>query len=1034
MQLFQILHSVTANRSLWFILIAIFSESCWSAINFEDVSNQAGITNVSRSFGAAWGDFNSDGYVDLYSNNHQNKPSLYLNQKDGTFVEVYDQYFSFNSVFPASDQHGAAWGDFDNDGDQDLIVLVGGNGGNVTSPNNANHFYINYNSFLIESAAVKGVDLSSARGRSPLWLDYDHDGFLDLAVSNLVSGSSPITTMFNQQSGVFVDTGADIGFQIPDNTNVLQLTDINNSGHQNITAHSNIYGVAFFDNSSIPFTDLTTQVFSTPLSARGAGTIFADFNNDQLPDMFIPLGSKPSELTMVTPTQMHFGMYVSDAVPELGFNFNASSIVNFEMAAPWHRLSDVYIGSQGINPTSWTFSLDPADTTTHGLVQYDPAVDRGIYIGYDPATLSWKVVLTTNVVNLGALDSLLGIITSNTDITNATTFGFDAVAAVWNNKLLMNSGNDFINQAGSWGVNEAIPSISAVAADFDNDMDLDLYVVNSLRTANYPNRLYENVNGSFVPVTGAGGAEGSIYGIGQNVVTADYDQDGFLDLYVMNGGFEPPFSDYGNHQLFHNVGNTNHWLEIDLEGVESNRDAIGAKVIVTTNGITQWREQNGQMHYYSQNHKRLHFGLAANTVVDEIKIIWPNGLTQILNNIPADQIIHVVEEQPVDVRGMPVYNAGLESGVFIWKDYFDEPYHLRSIGDGRNQTFDVSVLSDKAINSAVEVQTEIDDVLTVTNNKLLFHSVLTSWVDGVDFNIAPASQALLTLEHNNRNNPDLLYIGNSRKTPYPSGWIINSDMIGGITDFVPGQSVMTRIGANTAQTLNVRTSANRFKHSWTYKIFYENRPLIFDPVYLESGDTYQVGDYALDVNSVVVGPWKDGFNISFPQAGLLGIRMKQDGIFQPHHGIMNYTNGREIKPNAISLPVSEPYGIPPFSITDRAAVYMWKDSDSLWHIRFKAAGAVSESFTGQLTSSEPFTVISTATFEVDDTLSANVDSTVLDFSVTVDDVWYDEIVLQASQTATFQFDLIQGGLGAGSVFIGKDEWPVRNLPVELTGW
>ena len=185
-----------------------------------------------------------------------------------------------------------------------------------------------------------------------------------------------------------------------------------------------------------------------------------------------------------------------------------------------------------------------------------------------------------------------------------------------------------------------------MAGDFDNDMDLDIYLVCTGRVANLANRLLENDgHGNFREVSGAGGAAGSRLGVGDSVVTADYDRDGFLDLFVTNGSGSLPFADEGPHQLFHNMGNGNHWLEIDLEGTVSNRDGIGASVVLEAGGVVQIRGQGGGMHRSSQNHQRIHFGLAQHTVADRLTVRWPSGIQQQLEKIQADQILRI-KEQP----------------------------------------------------------------------------------------------------------------------------------------------------------------------------------------------------------------------------------------------------------------------------------------------------------------------------------------------------------------------------------------------------
>ena len=181
--------------------------------------------------------------------------------------------------------------------------------------------------------------------------------------------------------------------------------------------------------------------------------------------------------------------------------------------------------------------------------------------------------------------------------------------------------------------------------DFDNDMDIDIYLVCSVSTKNIPNILYENIGkGNFVIIENSGGAAGSNLGIGDAGSIVDFDNDGFLDLFVTNGEHGENFPNIGPSQLFKNVGNENHWLEIDLEGTISNRDGIGSRVFVTTDNISQVREQKGGLHYRSQDSQIIHFGLGQHEQVDSITVHWPSGIIQEMKNILADQIIRIVED------------------------------------------------------------------------------------------------------------------------------------------------------------------------------------------------------------------------------------------------------------------------------------------------------------------------------------------------------------------------------------------------------
>ena len=174
-------------------------------------------------------------------------------------------------------------------------------------------------------------------------------------------------------------------------------------------------------------------------------------------------------------------------------------------------------------------------------------------------------------------------------------------------------------------------------------MDMDIYLVCRGQVQNRPNRLLvNNGSGVFQLAPLAGGAEGSTAGRGDSGGAADFDNDGFLDLFITNGNGEPPFTE-GPYQLFRNVGNANHWLELHLRGVRSNRDGVGAKVIITAGGTRQVRQQSGGVHRIAQNHERLHFGLGGNTLATQITISWPSGTVQTLYQVPADQIMDVTE-------------------------------------------------------------------------------------------------------------------------------------------------------------------------------------------------------------------------------------------------------------------------------------------------------------------------------------------------------------------------------------------------------
>ena len=203
-----------------------------------------------------------------------------------------------------------------------------------------------------------------------------------------------------------------------------------------------------------------------------------------------------------------------------------------------------------------------------------------------------------------------------------------------------------------WAFSAGMRCQSAVSGDFDNDMHEDIFLACTGGSHNLANRLFRNNgDGTFTEIANAGGAAGLIggavgehAGTSETVVTADYDLDGFLDLFVTNGDNMRPLNLGGPKQLFHNLGNSNSWVEFDLVGTTSNRDGIGSKVYVTTGGVQQYREQNGGYHRWSQNFMRVHFGLAYKHTVDTTTVVWPDSTSTTYTGLAADHLYQLKQD------------------------------------------------------------------------------------------------------------------------------------------------------------------------------------------------------------------------------------------------------------------------------------------------------------------------------------------------------------------------------------------------------
>ena len=322
---------------------------------------------------------------------------------------------------------------------------------------------------------------------------------------------------------------------------------------------------------------------------------------------------------------------------------------------------DIFIGSEGFHPrdgdfransTTYRLTLSPDDRRVRGIRRRGSR--RGIYIGYDRDLSRWQVFWNSRDAtseddssdNAG-FQQLVVQTRSSQRIGNVRAQNFSVDPARGNDQLLLSSPEGYVVRNLTEVNTLPNQSSSVLLEDFDNDTDLDAYVVTTGAIANRPNRFYENLgDGTFRIIPNAGGAAGSQQGLGEAAVSADYNNDGFIDVFVTNGRNTagPWFHrDFSPSQLFTNEGNDNHWTLIDLEGTISNRDGVGTTVYATAGGKTQIRAQAGGIHLFSQNHQRLHFGLGESTVIDELEFFWPSGIVQTLRNIPADQILTVKE-------------------------------------------------------------------------------------------------------------------------------------------------------------------------------------------------------------------------------------------------------------------------------------------------------------------------------------------------------------------------------------------------------
>jgi hypothetical protein len=186
--------------------------------------------------------------------------------------------------------------------------------------------------------------------------------------------------------------------------------------------------------------------------------------------------------------------------------------------------------------------------------------------------------------------------------------------------------------------------------DMDNDGWLDIFVANGHvypqvdsipGGAHYrqPMQLFRNRrDGTFEDVSSVLASiplqsrRGAAFG--------DINNDGNIDIVLINVGELPTL-------LLNQGGSKNHRVMFKLVGSKSNRSAIAARVTVKAGKLVQFSEVRAGGSYLSQNDPRLHFGLEAETRLNEVEIRWPSGKVEVLHDIPADFIYTIVEGQGI---------------------------------------------------------------------------------------------------------------------------------------------------------------------------------------------------------------------------------------------------------------------------------------------------------------------------------------------------------------------------------------------------
>lgn len=627
-----------------------------NGILFKDVTNASGINHLGGSFGHAWGDINGDGFDDLFLGNH-GYPYIYINKKDGTFQEkplnYYREYDTINGeIIPTKkfDLHGASFGDINGDGFLDLYVAIGGDNGNSEGKQNVLFLNGGDSLIIINKSKELGLQDSIGRGRTPLWFDQNGDEKMDLFLSNLTRDDGKFNSplYIQENNGQF---SAIRNFTLLENYSIYFSTLLYNEYYKKnqlfcLSESGDL--ISIYNPYTIPFGNMQNEKV---IGARDG--VIADFNGDGRQDIFVVSNNWGSEAVQVNDKKL--SVFLKDNTQTNNFlknriSFKSENDITVLMSLFPYKDSTynyIHIGSQGLHPnTSGEFTLSKNNPNHIGFNGSCPTC-IGILIGYNTTTQAWDIIVTDPLAKAGAAIT----ITSSSPITDLKTFNFSNNDLLARDRMLLQNSNGSFSFDNNFmiGNDSWTSSPSVIAADFDNDMDVDIILATSGGSFNSPDLYYENDgNGNFTSKTGMG-CNGSSIGRSGALSAVDFNNDGFMDFLAENGEGKisddgvPLHFNSGPTLLFQNKGNSNKWVEFDLRQKEGNTMAIGTKLFCYAGGKKQIRVRGSENHAFCQNTNKLHFGLGRNIKIDSIVIIWPDESVKTFYNIYPNAIYTIVK-------------------------------------------------------------------------------------------------------------------------------------------------------------------------------------------------------------------------------------------------------------------------------------------------------------------------------------------------------------------------------------------------------
>tara|TARA_R110000744_G_scaffold28425_1_gene68573 strand:- start:2180 stop:4120 length:1941 start_codon:yes stop_codon:yes gene_type:complete len=606
-----------------------------SQVLFEDVSESVGlVTEANWKYGGpAVVDLNNDGHYDFLLTNHDNTPvQLFMGNADDRFSEVKD-------IFHKADLHGISAGDYDADGDNDILLSLGGGNGLTPQPQ---RLLRNDNGTYTDVTKEAGISKLGARGRSVRWVDLDNDGDLDFMQVNaakVVNETLPRNIIFkNLGNGTFRYVESP-GFEDIEAERVL-ITDYNNDDVMDIIAFTSYDKTSIWQgNGDFTFTNTTSTVFPQGHDDY-PGTITvaqADIDNDGDLDYYFARGKLYYTIAnnSLSFDKEHQTLDLRDVGSKShdGLTLYADSdlTLNDFYHFPRAKLLDFMPVFIGANKQQITTPKEDHTVTQEQAMGFPTELNEtGWYLGYlgdNKWRLEWML---TDDLAWDVRASLTGV----KDYEASWKPQDLAVPDV----LLRNDNGVFSD------ISERIPDTlktnnwGVTTGDFNNDGNADFFVYRfgDLKRRIADVMLLNTGDGHFTSsVAHNATTEIDLKSHGDSGVAFDFDLDGKID--ILSGD-----DDNGKWHLYKNVtddAHNNHLL-VKIGYSKNGVDPYGAKVWITTKGQKQYKLIGSSNASHSQSLLNIaHFGLGKDDVVTDITVLWRDGTTQTLKNQQANQLL-----------------------------------------------------------------------------------------------------------------------------------------------------------------------------------------------------------------------------------------------------------------------------------------------------------------------------------------------------------------------------------------------------------